>query len=201
MLPMLLLVASWFISCHSLNNGVARSPPMGWSSWNLYHRNFTVQDFENAVNVFTTTSMQKMGYEYINVDGGWWWSVNNSVHRNSSGYAYVDPAKYPQGIESLIDMIHSKGLKYGHYTDAGEAACSGDKQMSEHYMPQDIELFISWGVDMIKVDGCNVQGNDTEIIFKWRDMLNATNRKVLFSDCHNQCENDPTKSNYSPSSH
>ena len=121
------------------------------------------------------------------VDGGWWWSVNSTVTRNATGYAYVDPIKYPNGIEYVINYIHSHGLKYGHYTDAGTNACDGDAQMSENYMAQDIELFTSWGMDMIKVDACAVKGNDTEIIFKWRDQLNATGRPILFSDCRNQC--------------
>eukprot|EP01083_Nonionella_stella_P265921 900201_1 len=59
--------------------------------------------------------------------------------------------------------------------------------MSENYMSQDLSLFISWKIDMIKVDACAVKGNDTQIIFQWRDDLNATGRSILFSNCRNQC--------------
>ena len=165
----------------------------------MYHRDFTEQVFYDAADVISSTTMKKVGYEYINVDGGWWWSVNSTVERNSSGYAYYSPTKYPDGIKTVIDYIHSKGLKYGHYTDAGTAACDGDKQMSEHYMPQDVATFYDWGMDMIKVDACNIEGNDTAIIFQWRDMLNETGKEILFSDCHNQCMNDAAKNaNWQP---
>eukprot|EP01084_Bolivina_argentea_P083287 150815_1 len=198
MFSLLPIFAILLNKCYSLDNGVARTPPMGWSTWNLYHRNFNQQVFYDAADIISSTPMKNVGYEYINTDGGWWWSVNKTVQRNSSGYAYFSPSKYPDGIVSVINYIHSKGLKYGHYTDAGEAACSGDKQMSEHFMPQDVALFTEWGMDMIKVDSCNVQGNDTAIIFDWRDMLNATGKPILFSDCHNQCMNEPSHPEWKP---
>jgi len=198
MLALALLILLW-TEGNSLNNGVARTPPMGWATWNLYHREFTEQVFYDAADIISSTDMKKVGYEYINVDGGWWWSLNSTVQRNTSGYAYFSPSKYPDGITTIINYIHSKGLKYGHYTDAGTAACDGDKQMSEHFMPQDVALFYQWGMDMIKVDACNIAGNDTEIIFEWRDMLNATGKAILFSDCHNQCMNDASKNvNWQP---
>ena len=75
----------------SLNNGVARTPPMGWSTLNLYHREFTQQVFYDAEDIMSSTTMKKVGYEYINVDGGW--SVTSTVERNSSDYTLLFQSK------------------------------------------------------------------------------------------------------------
>ena len=83
----------------------------------------------------------------------------------------ADPVKFPLGIEYPINYIHSLGLNYGHYTNAGEKDCGGAVNSSEEWMQQDIDLFASWQIDMLKVDNCNVVGNTTQIIFEWRDML------------------------------
>lgn len=36
----------------------------------------------------------------------------------------VDP-KFPSGMKALVDYVHSKGLKFGLYSDAGEKTCEG----------------------------------------------------------------------------
>ena len=40
--------------------------------------------------------MKEAGYEYINVDGGWWMgSDTKNITRNASGFIQVNPHKYP----------------------------------------------------------------------------------------------------------
>eukprot|EP01084_Bolivina_argentea_P083289 150818_1 len=193
---LVLLLSLLSTSTHTLDNGVALKPPMGWSTWNFYALNISAELFLNVTDIFISSGMKSVGYEYVNVDAGWWWTVNGYAKRNASGYIYVNPNKYPNGIIPVINYIHSKGLKYGHYTTAGIAYCGdGAKNGSELFMNQDIDLFVNeWKIDMIKVDACHVQGNDTEIAFKWTSMLNATGRHVLFADCRNQCGNEPNVS-------
>ncbi len=143
-----------------------------------------------------STGMNKAGYNHINVDGGWMWIVEvspgiNAIQRNDTGYILPDPIKFPDGIITTINYIKSLGLKYGHYTCAGVKNCGAALNSSQNWMPQDISLFANeWKIDMIKVDDCFVEGNDTEIIFKWRDMLNATGRAIIFSNCRNGCQVD-----------
>jgi len=74
------------------------------------------------------------GYEYVNIDGGWWAGCDTGVVvRNASGYVEVDVAKFPDGIAPVVDALHSMGFRYGHYSDAGTHACNGDTPMSEGY--------------------------------------------------------------------
>eukprot|EP01084_Bolivina_argentea_P109948 196402_1 len=124
-------------------------------------------------DLLISTGLNDAGYNRINIDGGWIWTVEEAPgvyvsQRNETGFLLPDPTKFPDGIEKPIDYIHSLGLKYGHYTNAGINQCGGAHNSSEYFMKQDIALFASWKIDMLKVDNCDVVGNDTEIIFSWR---------------------------------
>ena len=63
----------------------------------------------------------------------------------------------------MAEAVHALGLKFGIYEDVGiPATCggfagSGDPKGGgkDHFL-QDAELFASWGVDYLKLDGCNV---------------------------------------------
>ena len=139
-----------------------------------------------------TNGMQAAGYEYINVDGGWWaGSDTGTIGRNASGYFDYNHQKYPHGIKAVADYIHSKGFKYGHYTDAGKTACNRDAPMSEGYEHQDAFLFaLEYGADMVKVDACADTLPALTLMTRWQQQLNKTGRPVLFSNCHNGCETD-----------
>ena len=152
----------------------------------------------------TQSGMKDVGYEYINVDAGWWAEIYNTTAkhyqlvRNSTGFTTYSHLKYPNTIQSVIEYIHDNGFKYGHYTDAGVEACSDQLLLSQNYKLQDISLFIEWGIDMLKIDSCNVIGNMTANIFEFYDLLsttwntsnNSNIRPILFSNCHNECVND-----------
>ena len=71
-------------------------------------------------------------------------------------------------MAALADYVHSKGLKFGLYSALGNNSCAAGKfaidqvglGCDENNMPRcaraqlDIDDFVSWGVDYLKVDGC-----------------------------------------------
>ena len=57
--------------------------------------------------------------------------------------------------------MHSKGLKLGIYEDFGTHTCGGYPG-SKFYLQQDAETFASWGVDMLKLDGCYTDIGDMD---------------------------------------
>ena len=62
----------------------------------------------------------KSGYEYINLDDCW------QIARNeTTGVIIVDPVSFPDGIAPLAEYVHSLGLKFGLYSDAGIKTCAG----------------------------------------------------------------------------
>ncbi len=61
LLFLLLFVAS--IYCY--NNGVARTPPMGWNSWNQFACNIDEQLIMQTIDSFVKLNLTKYGYNYV----------------------------------------------------------------------------------------------------------------------------------------
>lgn len=57
----LLFVA--FIHCY--NNGVAKTPPMGWNSWNQFGCNIDEKLIIETIDAFVTLNLTKYGYNYV----------------------------------------------------------------------------------------------------------------------------------------
>ena len=56
---------------------------------------------------------------YLHIDDCW------AAGRNgSTGELFADPTRFPHGMADLADYIHSKGLKFGIYTDATTGLCT-----------------------------------------------------------------------------
>jgi alpha-galactosidase len=199
------MLGTLFVTVVGWDNGLAGTPPMGWCVWNARHRNFTEDVFYSTANQMASNGLQLAGYDRVNVDGGWWEGADTgTIVRNATGFPQWNKAKFPRGLSALIDHVHSLGLKWGHYTDAGKHACNGDKPMSEGYEFQDAALFAEWGADMLKVDACGDVEDHTVIVPRWRKAIEATNRPILLSNCHNGCQTDArnrpnkTRPDYTP---
>jgi alpha-galactosidase len=76
--------------------------------------------------------------------------------------------------------VHSLGLKLGIYADAGTATCSGYPGSLGHEQ-QDADTFASWGVDYVKYDNCNSNGNYQQNYTTMSQALAAAGRPILFS--------------------
>jgi alpha-galactosidase len=95
-------------------------------------------------------------------------------------------------MKSLADYAHSKGLRFGLYSDAGYKTCAG-RPGSLGYEKQDAQTYASWGVDYLKYDNCNDDGTSPEIRYPpMRDALNATGRQIFFSMCEWGVDNPAT---------
>ena len=119
-------------------------------------------------DLLVSTGLKDAGYNRVNVDGGWTWTIEINgtyfiqrytfasdpillflKHRsNETGYLLPDPVKFPEGIQVPIDYLHSLGIKYGHYTNAGVNACGGAVNSSENWLQQDVSLFDEWKIGM-----------------------------------------------------
>jgi alpha-galactosidase len=157
---------------------VAATPPMGWNSWNKFACNVSEQLIRETADAMVATGMKAAGYEYVNVDDCW------QVRRDADGNIVADPERFPSGMKALADYVHSKGLKFGLYTDAGRMTCQKRPGSYEHEF-QDAKTYASWGVDYIKVDWCYAEGLDPEAQYaKMRDALKAAGHPIVFSICN-----------------
>src|SRR5512143_63705 len=103
----------------ALDNGLALTPPMGWNSWNKFGCKIDEKVVREAADAMVSTGMRDAGYEFVVIDDCW------QVDRDSKGNIIVDGKAFPSGIKALADYIHSKGLKFGIYSDAGTKTCAG----------------------------------------------------------------------------
>lgn len=158
-------------------NGLARTPPMGWNSWNHFSCNITEQTIRETADAMVVTGMRDAGYRYVVIDDCW------QVARDANGALVADPARFPHGIKALADYVHSKGLLFGIYTDAGTNTCQGRPGTLGHE-DQDARTFAAWGVDYVKEDWCHAQNLDAPTQYaKFRDALMRTGRPIVLSIC------------------
>lgn len=187
------LLAAAAAAVSAAPNGLALTPPRGWDSWNVFHRQINAALFTETADAMVALGLRAAGYNHVNVDGGWWAGVDTGVVlRNASGFVQEDTSKFPAGLKAVVDYVHARGLLWGTYTDAGTHACNGDAPMSEGYEAQDAAQFVFWGSDMLKIDACAVQATDKQALMaRWAALLNATGRPVLLSNCRNACMTAP----------
>ena len=107
-------------------------------------------------DAIVSSGMAKVGYEYVNLDDCWLLKT-----RDAQGRLQADPTRFPSGIAALAEYIHSKGLKFGLYGDAGTATCEGYAG-SENHEATDAATLAVWGVDYWKLDGCNLDISDMD---------------------------------------
>ena len=133
----------------ALDNGLARTPPMGWNSWNKYAcKGINEKVVRDTADAMATNGMKDAGYVYVVIDDCW------QTGRDAQGNIIADVERFPSGIKALADYVHGKGLKLGIYTDAGTLTCA--KRMgSIGHEYQDARQYANWGIDYLKEDWCN----------------------------------------------
>jgi alpha-galactosidase len=157
--------------------GLAATPPLGWNSWNHFGCNVSEETLKSAADQIVSNGMKAAGYQYVVVDDCWQGS------RDKDGNIGADPKRFPNGMKAVADYVHSKGLKFGIYSDAGWKTCGG-RPASRGYEFQDALTYARWGVDYLKYDWCNTEGLNAEGAYQtMRDALFAAKRPIVFSVC------------------
>ncbi|CAI0431360.1 unnamed protein product [Linum tenue] len=161
-----------------LQNGLARTPPMGWNSWNFFACNINETVIKETADALISTGLANLGYTYVNIDDCW-----SKVTRDAKGQMVPDPKTFNSGIKALADYVHSKGLKLGIYSDAGKFTCQV-RPGSIFHEKEDAMSFASWDVDYLKYDNCFNLGIEPKKRYPpMRDALNATGRSIFYSIC------------------
>jgi hypothetical protein len=175
----LIVISLFLISCSKEEKkGLALTPPMGWNSWNAFQGNINEAKIKVTADIMASSGMRDAGYEYLVLDDGWM-----AKERDSSGCLVGDPQKFPNGMKSLGDYIHSKGLKFGIYECRGFLTCMKLPGSFKHE-EQDMQTFASWGVDYIKLDGCYAERNGRKSSVElalYRSSIDKTGRPMILS--------------------
>jgi len=163
---------------------LAETPPMGWNDWAHYQCDFTEQTILSNADALVSTGLAAKGYNTVTIDDCWM-----AKSRDNKGNLVADPVKFPDGMAYVGQYLRKLGLKFGIYEDAGTLTCGGYPGSWNHFQ-QDADLFAGWGVDYLKLDGCNlptVAGQTDEQTYRsayaqQSAALARTGRKIVFSE-------------------
>ncbi len=167
----------------------AKPPIMGWSSWNHFRIHIDEKMIREQADAMVSSGLYNAGYRFVNIDDGYF------KGRDGNGNLLTDDKKFPSGMGALAAYIHSKGLKAGIYTDAGENTCGSIWDNDKNgigvgiygHIEQDCNLlFKQWKYDFLKVDWCggekmklDEQTEYTKII----DAVKAIDKNIVFNVC------------------
>ena len=167
---------------------------MGWSAWEVFRCTTCEQDPENCLSDKlirqTTDAMvqhgfRDAGYNIVWIDDCW-----QLKQRDAKGMLVPDPARWPNGLKTVADYVHSQGMKLGLYGDIGTATCEGfpgllwdpESGTPEHTVEQDAKQMAEWGVDAFKVDGCNANVTHMKQLYPALGAaLNTSGRPMVYS--------------------
>src|SRR5216110_1993071 len=126
------------------DNGLARTPPMGWNSWNKFASRVDDATVRKIADALATNGMKEAGYVYVNIDDTW------EAGRDAQGNI-LTKRKFPD-MKALADYVHSKGLKLGIYSSPGPNTCAGYEGSYGHE-EQDARAYAAWGIDYLNTTG------------------------------------------------
>mmetsp|Transcript_17293 Transcript_17293/g.54669 ORF Transcript_17293/g.54669 Transcript_17293/m.54669 type:complete len:493 (+) Transcript_17293:118-1596(+) len=190
----LVVLARSLCVVEGLNNGLAKTPPMGYSTWNHLECRVREDAVKEVAEQLLALGLSGLGYRHVNIDDCW---MQGS--RGADGKLRWQ-STFPSGMAAMGDFLHARGLKYGLYTSRGSGSCVGLAGSLDHER-QDAHTFAAWGVDFLKNDGCCdtecFAGNNhstwacgaqnrRSVLNKYRRMrdgLNSTGRPVLYEVC------------------
>ncbi len=130
-------------------NGVALTPPMGWSSWNTFKNRINEKLILETAKAMKDNGLIDAGYKYINLDDCW-----QSSMRDQNGELVGDYETFPNGIPYLVKQVNAMGLKLGAYTSNGTLTCE-DLPASLGREKYDAYTLAKWGVEYFKYDFCH----------------------------------------------
>src|SRR5260370_560838 len=161
------------------DNGLARTPPMGWNSWNKFAGRVDDTGVRGMADAMAANGMKEAGYQYINIDDTW--EAGRDAHGN-----ITTNKKFPD-MKALADYVHSKGLKIGIYSSPGPNTCAGYEGSYGHE-EQDAKTYAGWGIDYLKYDWCGARNLYTDqemqaVYQRMGDALQASGRPIVYSLC------------------
>ena len=167
-------------SLHKIpDNGLARTPPMGWNSWNNFKGKVDDVVVRETADAMVSSGMKDAGYLYINIDDTW------EGERDAKG-SITTNKKFPD-MKALADYVHRKGLKLGIYSSPGPNTCAGYEGSYGHE-EQDARTFAQWGIDYLKYDWCGARNlyadEEMQAVYqKMGDALQSSGRPIVYSLC------------------
>lgn len=168
------------------NDGRARTPPMGWRTWNAFHAQVS-QDVMLEVAAAMTNrsrggvSLADVGYTDVGLDDDWQlcgsYGPNNYSFHDAQGNPVINTARFPD-MKAMVDSIHALGLTAGWY---GNNCICADTCNTTECFEGDVRALVSFGYDGYKLDGCSAEKN----ISLWYELTHTLGNGATLENCHN----------------
>ena len=182
----LYIILSLPLICWALENGLARTPPMGWMSWTAFYCEtdcakhpracINEQLYMDMADRLAEDGYRDAGYNRVHVDDCWM-----EFSRDAQGILVANQSRFPTGIKGLAKYMHDRNLGFAIYEDYGTLTCGGYPG-SLGYLRTDAETFAAWDVDYLKLDGCYVDEDLMPIGYPQMEReLNRTGRPIVYS--------------------
>jgi alpha-galactosidase len=173
------LVCALTVPALALDNGVAKTPPMGVNPFNSHQgRVWNQQRWLLTAEAVARNGMKEAGYIYINQDCGTWYYNSmepDGVARRDEDGVLVVHAFIPDGLPHLADHIHGLGLKVGYYVMPALA----DETAERGTIEKDFKAFADWGADFIKWDAW--MDSSEEDFQRAAEVIESLDRPIVFS--------------------
>ncbi|CAG8658232.1 16947_t:CDS:10, partial [Gigaspora rosea] len=141
-ISLFIIIFATIVSC--LDNGLGKTPPMGWNSYNHFNCSINETLIKSIADAMIKYGFRNAGYTYLNLDYCW----QNKTRDKKTNRLIPDPKAFPKGIKDLANYVHNKGLLFGIYGDAGTADCA-NRPGSLGFEELDAQTFADWGVDYL----------------------------------------------------
>ena len=127
------------------------TPMMSWLTWNWFDCNISHDKLMGVLRGMKSKGLIDAGYNTIVIDDGW-----ATTQTDKSKLTY-NPEKFPTGITGFVQDVKAldERMIVGIYSDAGTMTCARIQPGSYGYERPHMEMWDSWGVDMLKYDFCN----------------------------------------------
>ncbi|XP_070142839.1 alpha-N-acetylgalactosaminidase-like isoform X1 [Drosophila kikkawai] len=187
-MALLLVAISFYCVADGLENGLARTPPMGWMPFERFRCMTDCARFprdcisetliKRTAELLISGGYAAVGYQYVIIDDCWM-----EASRDETTHELLPSLeRFPTGMSSLGDYIHSLGLKFGLYHDIGEKTCMFRGPGAARHFDLDAQTFANWGVDYVKMDGCYASDADLDRGYPaFGRALNRTGRPIVYS--------------------
>ncbi len=168
---------------------LASKPPMGFNTWNTFGHDINEEIILRTADKMVELGLRDAGYEYLVIDDCW------SEHSRDpeTGKIVPDRVKFPRGMRYVSDYVHSKGLKFGMYSDCGVYTCAGYPASFDHeYL--DAKTFAEYGADYLKYDNGYrpTTANGRTLYRRMGLALRNCGRDIVYSACQWGCDEPHT---------
>ena len=149
------------------DNGLARTPPLGWRSWNLYGANVNQSLIESIMDGMVRkdrkvdgipTSLCDLGYCDVGLDDNWQacgaYGPDKLHFHDEDGNPLVNTKRFPD-FKGMTDHAHKLGLTAGWY--GNNCICSERATSDKKFYVGDVKALRNYGFDSWKLDGCGAQ--------------------------------------------